>query len=333
MFVHITGTGSYLPERVVTNDELSQQLDTTDEWIFSHTGIHSRHIGAPEENTSDMAIKAAQNALENAGVAAEDLGNVIVATSSGDYQAFPSVACLVQDAIGAKHAGTFDLQAACAGFVTALQVARGLLQLDPRPILVIGAEMMSRIVDWKDRNTCILFGDGAGAAVLQTSDQPGGLMETTLRGDGSGSHLISRTGGTRRVEPTPEEEAAGVLPVLRMKGRAVYNFAVKIFDEVLNDLLKRSKHVFSDLAWVIPHQANSRIVESVARRMNVPLSKFFMNMETTGNTSAASIPIALDELNRSGKLKPGDLLATVAFGAGLTYGGMLFKWTGALGQV
>lgn len=323
MFVHIAGTGSYLPERVVTNEDLSKELDTTDEWIYSHTGIRSRHVAAPDENTSDMAIHAARKALENAGVAAEELGMVIVASSSGDYLAFPSVSCLVQNAIGAKNAGVLDLQAACTGFIYALQVARGLMQLDPRPILVIGAEMMSRIVNWKDRNTCILFGDGAGAAVLCPSEEPGGLLDAVLRGDGAGSSLIYRSGGTRTV---PEEPAGAAF--LRMKGRAVFNFAVKVFDDVLTTLLARSKHVFSDLAAVIPHQANSRIVEAVARRMNVPYSSFFMTMETTGNTSAASIPMALDAMNREGRLKKGDLLASVGFGAGLTYGGVLFSWTG-----
>ena len=322
MFVHITGTGSYIPEHIVTNEELSRKLDTTDEWIFSHTGIHSRHIAAPDQNTSDMAINAARNALDNAGVKAEDLGMIIVATSTGDYQGFPSVACLVQEGIGAKNAGVIDLQAACTGFIYALQVGRGLMQFDPRPVLVIGAEMMSRAVDWTDRNTCILFGDGAGAAVLQASEEPGGILDVLLRGDGAGSSLITRPGGTRKIGDPDKTR-----PFLQMKGRAVFNFAVKVFDEVLTTLLKRSNHTFEDLANVIPHQANSRIVEATARRMGVPLEKFFMTIENTGNTSAASIPMALDVLNRSGNLKPGDLLATVGFGAGLTYGGLIMQWT------
>lgn len=327
MFVHITGTGSYSPEKVVTNAELSRKLDTTDEWIFSHTGIQSRRIAAPDENTSDMAVRAARAALEQAGVAAEDLGAIIVATSSGDYLGFPSVSCLVQGAIGAKNAGVLDLQAACTGFIYGLQVARGMLQFDRRPVLVIGAETMSRIIDWQDRNTCILFGDGAGAAVLEASDRPGGIMNVILRGDGTGAQLITRTGGTRAV---PEEDGGDGRPVLRMKGRAVFNFAVKVFDELLRRLLEQSGHVFGDLAHVIPHQANSRIVEAVARRMGVPLSSFFIEMEKVGNTSAASIPMAMDSLNRAGKMKDGDLTAMVGFGAGLTYGGVLLRWTGSL---
>lgn len=325
MFVHITGTGSYLPERIVTNEELSQKLDTTDEWIYSHTGIHSRRIAAEDENTSDLAIHAAQQALENAGVSAEDLGMIVVASSSSDFLAFPTLSCLVQGAIGAKNAGALDVQAACTGFIYALETARGMMQLDPRPALVIGADMMSGIVDWEDRNTCILFGDGAGAAVLQATDEPGGLLDAVLRSDGERANLIYRSGGTRKV---PNEESDR--PCLRMKGRAVFNFAVKIMDDVITTLLQRSNHVFSDLKAVVPHQANTRIIEAVARRMNVPLSSFYMTMETTGNTSAASIPIALDMMNRSGLLKKGDLLASVGFGAGLNYGGMLMEWTGPL---
>src|SRR5574344_699461 len=182
MFVHITGTGSYLPEHVVTNDDLAKTLDTSDEWIFSHTGIHSRHIAAPNENTSDMALKAAKKALASAGIKAEELGTIIVATSSGDYQGFPTVACLVQEALGATQAGAVELQAACTGFIYSVQVARGILQVDQRPILVVGADMLSRIIDWKDRNTCILFGDAAGAAVLEASPtQKGGIEDVIVR--------------------------------------------------------------------------------------------------------------------------------------------------------
>ena len=327
MFIHITGTGSCLPEKVVTNDELSMRLNTTDEWIFSHTGIHSRHIAAPDECTSDLAVCAAKKALEDSGVTPDQLGMIIVASSSSDYLGFPTVSCLVQEALGAKQAGVLDVQAACTGFIYAMQVARGLMQFDPRPTLVIGAETMSRVVDWSDRNTCILFGDGAGAAVLEGKETPGGIRDAILKGDGTGSGMIFRAGGVRAV---PAEQ--GKLPFLRMNGRAVFNFAVKIFDEVLSALVQRSKLVLNDLAQIIPHQANARIVEATARRMKVPLSSFFMNMETTGNTSAASIPIALDVLNKTGKLKAGDLLATVGFGAGLTYGGLLMQWTKPLLQ-
>lgn len=324
MFVHITGTGSYLPEHVVTNAELAAKLDTTDEWIYSHTGIRSRHIGADDESTSDMAVKAARAALASAGVKPEELGLIIVATSTSDYQAFPSTACLVQHELGAAEAACFDLQAACTGFIYGLEAARGMLRHNPRPALVIGAEMMSRIVDWSDRNSCILFGDAAGAVVLEASqDVPGGIWHSILKADGSGSQLIVREGGARGLASGPWMQHT-----LQMKGRAVFNFAVKVFDEVLCGLLNRSGHTFADLACVIPHQANARIVEAVARRMEVPLETFYMNMETIGNSSAASIPVALDMAIATKKIKEGDLIAMVGFGAGLTYGGILMSWRG-----
>jgi len=324
MFVHITGTGSYLPERVVTNAELAAKLATTDEWIYSHTGIRRRHIGADDASTSAMAVKAARAALASAGVAPEELGLIIVATSTSDYQAFPSTACLVQHELGAVNAACFDLQAACTGVIYALEAARGMLRQNPRPALVIGAEMMSRIVDWNDRNSCILFGDAAGAVVLEAShDVPGGIWHSILKADGSGSQLIVREGGARGLASGPWMQHT-----LQMKGRAVFNFAVKVFDEVLCGLLNRSGHTFADLACVIPHQANARIVEAVARRMEVPLETFYMNMETIGNSSAASIPVALDMSITSKKIKEGDLIAMVGFGAGLTYGGILMSWRG-----
>jgi 3-oxoacyl-[acyl-carrier-protein] synthase-3 len=333
MFVHITGTGSYLPERVVTNTELATTLDTTDEWIHSHTGIRSRHIGADDESTSSMAVKAARAALASARVAPEEVGLIVVATSTSDYQAFPSTACLVQEALGAKNAAAFDMQAACTGFIYALEAARGMMHHNPRPTLVIGAEMMSRIVDWSDRNSCILFGDAAGAVVLEAShDVPGGIWHAILRSDGAGAPMIYREGGAGAPVLCREDGARAkglwMQTTLQMKGRAVFNFAVKVFDDVLCGLLKRSGHAFSDLACVIPHQANARIVEAVARRMAVPLETFYMNMETTGNSSAASIPLALDTAIANGRVKEGDLIALVGFGAGLTYGGILMNWRG-----
>ncbi len=327
MFVHITGTGSYLPERVVTNQELAVKLDTTDEWIYSHTGIRSRHIGADNETTSAMAAHAARAAIKSAGLTPDQIGLIIVATSTSDYQAFPSTACLVQAALGATNAAAFDLQAACTGFIYALEAARGMMQVNPCPTLVIGAEMMSRIVDWTDRNSCILFGDAAGAVVLEASEVPGGIWHTILKADGTGAPLIYREGGSRDLATGPWMQHT-----LQMKGRAVFNFAVKVFDEVLCGLLKRSGYTFGDLSCVIPHQANARIVEAVARRMEVPLATFHMNMETTGNTSAASIPVALDAAVRAGKVKDDDLMAMVGFGAGLTYGGILMRWRGKAGK-
>lgn len=327
MFVHITGTGAYLPERVVTNAELAQKLDTTDEWIYSHTGIRSRHIGADAETTSVMAVHAARAAIESAGLKPEQIGLIIVATSTSDFHSFPSTACLVQAALGATNAAAFDVQAACTGFIYAVEAARGMMQVNPCPTLVIGADMMSRIVDWKDRNSCILFGDAAGAVVLEASDVPGGISHTILKADGSGAQLIYREGGSRDPATGP-----WMPHTLHMNGRAVFNFAVKVFDDILCGLLTRAGNTFKDLACVIPHQANTRIVEAVARRMDVPMETFYMNMETVGNTSAASIPVALDAAVRSGKIKEDDLMVLVGFGAGLTYGGILMKWRGKAGK-
>jgi len=328
MFIHITGTGSYLPERVVTNSELATKLDTSDEWIRSHTGISSRHIAADDQSTSTIAVNAARVALDAAGLKPEQIGMIVLATSTPDYHSFPSTACLVQHALGAKNAGAFDIQAACTGFIYALEVARGLMMVNPQPTLVIGADLMSRIVDWSDRNSCILFGDAAGAVVLEASNVPGGIWHSILKADGSGSQLLYREGGSRQLAEGPWMKQN----TLEMQGRQVFNFAVKIFDEVLTGLLNHVGYTFDDLACVIPHQANARIIEAVARRMSVPLGKFFMNMETTGNTSAASIPVALDEMVRKGLIKDDDLVAMVGFGAGLTYGGLLMRWRGKAGK-
>jgi len=328
MFVHITGTGSYLPEHVVTNDELAAKLDTSNEWIHSHTGICSRHIAADDQSTSSISVLAAKKALDAAGLSPDQIGMIIVATSTSDYHSFPSTACLVQHALGAKNAGAFDLQAACTGFIYALEVARGLMMVNPLPTLVIGADLMSRIVDWNDRNSCILFGDAAGAVVLEASNVPGGIWHSILKADGSGSQLLYREGGSRQLANGPWMKQN----TLEMQGRQVFNFAVKIFDEVLTGLLNHVGYSFEDLAFVIPHQANARIVEAVSRRMNVPLEKFIMNMETTGNTSAASIPVVLDEVVRSGRIKDDDLIAMIGFGAGLTYGGLLMRWRGKAGK-
>lgn len=322
MFAHIAGTGSYLPKKILTNDEIAKTLDTSDEWIFSHTGIHSRRIAEDSDQTSTMAVEAAKQALETAGVNPGELGQIIVATSTGDYQGYPSVASLVQGRIGATQADAFDIQAACAGFVHALQIARGLMVYNPKPTLVIGAEIMSRTQDWTDRNTCILFGDGAGAAVLVPSEEPGGIIDAIMGSDGSADPpVISRSGGTK-----PLQEGDPAIGKIRMNGRVVFSFAVKTFADLIDRMLVRTKLTFEDLKLVVSHQANARIIEAVARRMGKPLEKFFMNIENIGNTSAASVPIALDCAVRSGLIKPGDLIASVAFGAGLSYGGVLIRW-------
>ena len=324
MAVKILGTGSYLPPRTVSNDDLAKSLDTSDEWIYSHTGIHSRHIAGADDSTSSMAVKAARQAIERAGVSPDEIGTVIVATTTPDYLAFPSTACIVQDALGCKNAGAFDLMAACSGFIYALETARGLVAVNPdRKVLVIGSETLSRIVDWNDRTTCILFGDGAGAAVVGACDGEDSWI-TRLGSDGSGARFIIREGGTR-LDPQ-SEEAKSLGSQLKMNGRQVFNFAVKTLDEVVRGLCSRAGIKVADLDRVFAHQANGRIIEAVARRMELPLSKFYLNIHETGNTSAASIPVALDQAVREGELKPGMRIALVGFGAGLTYGGTLMTW-------
>ena len=321
MNVHITGIGSALPARKVTNDELAKTIDTTDEWIVSHTGIHARHVVGPEESTASLAAQAAKEALAAAGVKPEDLGMVVLSTSTPDYGAFPCSACLVQRDIGAVNAGAFDLFAACTGFVYALETARSLMQNDPRPALVIGADVMSRITDWKDRNTCVLFGDGAGAVVLQASEQPGGIRQSILRADGKGFQALSHEGGCRTPTSGPWMGA-----FLQMNGRAVFNFAVKAFEEIVRDLVARQGITIDDVRWIVPHQANVRIIEAASRRLGTGLERFYVNIGELANTSAATIPLALAQMHREGKLNAGDTIIVAGFGAGLTWGGSLIQW-------
>ena len=321
MNVHITGVGSGLPKRLVTNDELAKTIDTTDEWIVSHTGIHARHIADADESSAVLATRAAKVALANAGVKPEELGLVIVTTSTPDYGAFPSCACLVQRDIGAVNAGAFDLFAACTGFIYALEAARSMMQHDGRPALVIGADVMSRITDWKDRNTCVLFGDGAGAVVLQASDHPGGIRHSILRADGKGSQSLFHEGGCRTPQSGPWTAA-----YVQMNGRAVFNFAVKAFEEIVRDLMTRQGITLDGVRWIVPHQANVRIIEAAARRLDTGLERFYVNIGELANTSAATIPLALDQMLREGKLEAGSTIIMAGFGAGLTWGGSLVEW-------
>ena len=322
--VIISGIGGYLPQRRVTNEELTQTLDTSDEWIVSHTGISARHIAADNEGSADMAMAAANEALKRAGVAAADLGLIIVATSTQDYGGFPSTACLVQGRLGATRAAAFDIFAACSGFVYGLEAARGMMAcaLDPRPSLVIGSEVMSRILDWEDRNTCVLFGDGAGAAVLEvTDDQHRGIVGSYLRADGTGEGEILAIGGglrTSGVDPMPR--------AIAMNGRIVFNFAVRALAEVVQYFMETLSLAPEDIRYVVPHQANIRIIQAAIKRLPLPVEKFYLNIADVANTSAASIPLALSELDRAGMLSPGDLILTTGFGAGLTYGGNAIYW-------
>jgi 3-oxoacyl-[acyl-carrier-protein] synthase III len=317
-----------VPPRRMANQEFAAFLDTSDEWIFSHTGIRYRHIAAPDQAPSDLAAEAAQKALARAGIAPQDVDLILVATASGDFIGFPSVACIVQDKLGAKRAAAMDLIAGCTGFIYGLETARAFITgAGVRNVLVIGAEVLSRILDWKDRNTCVLFGDGAGAAILTAEDGSSGrgVISSVLRSDGSGSRLLERTHGGTRYPLTPESSPLDNSHI-RMEGRPVYNFAVKAVAEGILDLLSAKGLTLDDVAYIVPHQANVRIIEAAAKRAKIPMDKFYLNIQEYANTSAASIPIALGEMQCKGLLKEGDLLVTFGFGAGLTYGGNLIRW-------
>ncbi|MBP5300470.1 MAG: ketoacyl-ACP synthase III [Victivallales bacterium] len=319
-YARIAGLGSFLPERVVTNHDLQARLDTSDEWIVSHTGIHQRHLAGTHQNCSDLGIAAARKALEDARLAPEELGLVICATCSGDYANLPATACIIQGAIHATNAGAVDLNAACTGFPYALAFARGFCTAHQKPVLVVATEVLSRILDWNDRATCILFGDGAGAAILVPAESPG-LLDEVLGADGASGQVMTRNAGTRM-----EAQEAPSPQYIVMNGKAIFPFAVRVMEKVIYNILERNNLQLSEIQHIIPHQANRRIIEAVARHMEVPLERFFLNIDRVANTSGASVPIALDELYRAGKLQNGDRILAVGFGAGLTFGGNLLVW-------
>ncbi|MDR0602647.1 MAG: ketoacyl-ACP synthase III [Treponema sp.] len=340
MAIEIRATGKAVPPQRISNDELASRIDTSDEWIRSHTGIRARHIAADDVAGSDLAVEAAFNALSMAAGGGEipektveeilpTVDLVIVGTTSPDYFGCPSTACLVQNRLGAKNAAALDVNAACSSFIYGIEAAAGMLLAGEkrRRALVIGTEVLSRIVDWNDRSICVLFGDGAGAVFLEKTRAEGkrGLLRTVLGADGSGAeHLIIRRGGGR--SPIKNGETVENRPHVEMNGQAVYNFAVKAVTETIEELLRQEGITINDVSRIVPHQANARIVQAAAKRLNIGEEKFFLNIEEYANTSSASIPIALDELNRKGNIRRGDLIMTVGFGAGLTYGGNLVVW-------
>lgn len=321
--VYIAGLGSYLPPRIVSNDELSQTLDTSDDWIRSHTGISNRHLADEHDSATSMGFAAAQKALDSAGIPPEEVGMILLSSTTLDYGPIPATACLIQEALGAKNAVAFDIAAACSGFVYGIQLAKAQMQLDPRPVLVIGSEMMSRKVDWTDKTTCVLFGDAAGAAVLVPGTDPNrGLIDTYMQSDSSGACHLVIEGGSRMIQsqqiPGPH--------YLQMEGKAVFSFAIKIVPEIFRTILQRNNLTVGDVDWFLPHQANLRIIKSAASRLEVPLERFFLNVQNVANTASASIPVALVEMESQGLLKPGTKIVTAGFGAGLTYGGNLIIW-------
>lgn len=321
----ILGTGRYLPEKVLTNFDLEKIVVTSNEWIVSRTGIETRHIVAEDQATSDMATEAAKKALEKAGVSAEDIDMIIVATITPDM-AFPSTACLVQANLGATKAAAFDLEAACTGFVYGLSIADAYIRAGIyKHILVIGAEAMSRILDWTDRNTCVLFGDGAGAAVIGASEGDEGILSTILGADGEGGRfLLQPAGGSRK--PASIETVTNREHTVNMAGTDVFKFAVRIMGNASMEAIEKAGLSLEDINILVPHQANMRIIGAAAKRLELPMDKVKINLNKYGNISAASIPIALDEALEEGMINPGDNVVLTGFGGGLTWGSAVVRF-------
>lgn len=323
--VGILATGSYLPERVVTNHDLEKTMETSDEWIVSRTGIKARRVAAENEATSDLAFEAAKRALEAAGVAAAELDLIIVATVSPDM-AFPSTACLVQAKLGAHKAAAFDISVACSGFVYGLSIAEQFITNGVyKKALVIGAETLSRFISWEDRKTGMLFGDGAGAAVLGETETDGGILAIDIGADGNGAALLSVPAGGSR-QPASERTVEERLHLIQMDGSEVFKFAVRVMGESAVRALTKASLSTVDIALLVPHQANIRIINSAVKRLGLPSEKVMVNVDCYGNTSAASIPIALDEAVKAGRVKKGDIVVLCGFGAGLSWGSAVVKW-------
>ncbi len=321
----IVGTGSYIPDRVLTNGDLERMVDTSDEWITARTGIRERRIAADDEFTSDMAAKAASNAIDNAKISAADIDLIIVATVTPDMF-FPSTACFVQQKIGAKKAACFDVSAACSGFLYGLEIAQQFITSQTySTVLVIGAEKLSSIVDWTDRNTCVLFGDGAGAAILRNREGAHGVITTYMGSDGAFSEILNIPGGGCRT-PIGPHNFDQRLNTIQMNGKETYKQAVTAMMTAAREALKQSGLEPDDIACFIPHQANLRIIEAVASRLHVPMDRFMINLDRFGNTSAAAVAIALDEANRTGRMSVGDYVLLMVFGGGLTWASSVIQW-------
>jgi len=318
MYSKIIATGSYLPEKILTNKDLEKTVDTSHEWIVERSGINQRHIAAQDELASDLATRAAQRAIETAGLSPDEIDLLIVATTTPDM-VFPSTACIVQSKLGISGSPAFDVQAVCCGFVYALNIADLFIKSGQASnALIIGAEVYSRILDWNDRTTCVLFGDGAGAVVLSSSEEPG-ILKTKLHADGSFRDKLCVPGWVNAGEISGS-------PMVTMDGGTVFKFAVKVFEQTARELLDEANLSIDDVDWFIPHQANIRIMESTAKKLNLPREKLIATVDHHGNTSAASIPLALDEAVQAGKVARGDLLLLEGVGGGFTWGGALVKY-------
>jgi 3-oxoacyl-[acyl-carrier-protein] synthase-3 len=326
-YAHITGWGMAVPEKILTNDDLAQMVDTNDEWIRERTGIRERHIAGKHETTASLAVEAATNALRMAKLPPTKLDLIIVATSSPEH-VFPSTASLVQDRLGAEFAGAFDLSAACTGFIYALNMASQTIRSGQyKSALIIGSETLSRLVDWTDRNTCILFGDGAGAFVLQAAEEPGGVLSAVLRSDGSGGDLLSVPAGGS-AKPASTQTVLDGQHYIHMNGNEVFRFATRVMATASKEAIDKAGLEIDDINLIVPHQANLRIIQAAARGLKLPMDRFAVNLDKYGNTSTASIPIAVCEAVELGQLRTGDNTVLVGFGAGLTWGSVAVHWTG-----
>ena len=324
-YAHIVGWGKCLPPKVMTNHDLSKIVDTSDEWIVSRTGIRERRIAGPKDSTFTMGYAAAREALEKADILPTEVGLIICATATPEH-AFPSTASLIQDALGATHAGAFDLSAGCAGFVYALSLGAQVIQGGGhKVVLIVGSETLSRITNWKDRGTCILFGDGAGALVLQASEQRGGVLSTLVRSDGSGGDLLIIPAGGSKL-PTSAETVLRNQHTIQMDGREVFRFATRVVDKSTREVVEQAGLTLDDIELFIPHQANLRIIQAGARALGIDESRVFVNLEKYGNTSSASVPLALCEAVESGRIRPGDHIVLVGFGAGLAWAAAAVQW-------
>jgi len=321
----IVGTGSYVPEKVLTNDDLEKMVDTSDEWIFSRTGIRERRVAAENETTSDMAVEASRRALADAGLTADDVTLIITATVTPDYK-FPSTAAMIQHKLGASNTGGFDLEAACAGFVYGVIMGARLIESDPsQVVLVLGAEILTRVTDFTDRTSCILFGDAAGAAILRASTDGNGVLTSEYGVDGSGGEfMIIPSGGS--VSPTSEETLRERGHFMKIRGRETFRFAVTKMAELVDSTLKAANLTMDDVKLIVPHQVNTRILQAAAERLGIGMEKMYCNIDRFGNTSAASVPVALDEAVRNGHIERGDVIVLTAFGGGLSWSSAVVRW-------
>ena len=326
-YARIIGTGSYLPEKVLTNADLEQMIETTAEWIIARTGVEERHIAAPGETTCDLAEQASRWALAAAGIEPADIDLIILGTTTPDH-VFPSVATQLQHRLGCYGSPAFDVQAVCTGFVYALDIAHRFIRTGAaRRALVVGADTFTRIIDWTDRGTCILFGDGAGAFVLQAAEERAGVLSAVMRSDGSGGDLLSVPGGGSRYPTTMDTVQQGMHHI-HMNGREVFRFATRVMSQATQEAVEQAGLTLDDIQLVIPHQANQRIIEAALKSLDIPLERCMINLDRYGNTSTASIPIATCEAFEAGRILPGNKLVFVGFGAGLTWGAAVVEWSG-----